>query len=103
MAQHDVYRNRDPATAGEIPYILDLQCDLLSRLATRVVAPLERAAAARPLQRLNPVFIIEGESVIMGTTDLAALHSSELGERVGSLAQHRDEIIAAIDFLITGI
>ena len=39
MAQHDIYRNPDPATAGDIPYILDLQCDLLSHLATRVVVP----------------------------------------------------------------
>ncbi len=103
MAQLDVYRNPDPATAHDIPYVLDLQCDLLSHLATRVVAPLERAALVRPMQRLNPVFVVEGERVVMATADLAALHLSELGERVGSLAEHRDEIIAATDFLITGI
>ena len=39
----------------------------------------------------------------MATADLAAIRRAEIGERVGSLADHRDDIIAAVDFLITGI
>jgi hypothetical protein len=37
--QCDAYRNQDDAT-GEIPYLLDIQSNLLSDLATRVVVPL---------------------------------------------------------------
>lgn len=103
MAQFDVYRNPDPATSREIPYVLDIQYDLFTHLATRLVAPLEDAAGAQPMQRLNPVFTVENRPVVMATADLAALHIGELGDRVGSLADRRDEIIAAIDFLITGI
>jgi hypothetical protein len=34
---------------------------------------------------------------------MAAIHSKRLGERVTSLTLQRTEIIAAIDFLITGV
>lgn len=40
MAQFDVYRNANPATRARIPYLLDVQLDLLDPLATRVVVPL---------------------------------------------------------------
>jgi hypothetical protein len=35
--------------------------------------------------------------------ELAAIPASALGERVASLADHRDELVAAIDLLVTGI
>ena len=35
MAQFDVYRNPNPKTSSEIPYLLDIQTDLLDNLATR--------------------------------------------------------------------
>jgi len=40
MAQFDVCTNPNPASAKRIPYLLDVQSDLLSSLATRVVVPL---------------------------------------------------------------
>ncbi|MGH8711698.1 MAG: CcdB family protein, partial [Burkholderiales bacterium] len=40
MAQFDVYRNANPATRARIPYLLDVQSDLLEPLTTRVVVPL---------------------------------------------------------------
>jgi len=40
MAQFDVYRNAHPATRARVPYLLDVQSDLLETLATRVVVPL---------------------------------------------------------------
>ena len=42
MAQFDVHRNSDAATREHSPYILDVQSNLLSHLATRVVVPLVR-------------------------------------------------------------
>jgi len=44
MAQFDVHRNRDVHTRDLFPYLLDVQTDMLDRLATRVVAPLALAA-----------------------------------------------------------
>ncbi|MBF0624034.1 MAG: CcdB family protein [Magnetococcales bacterium] len=38
----------------------------------------------------------------MSTPELAGIHRRQLGARVDSLAQARDEIVAARDLLITG-
>ena len=40
MAQFDVYLNPNAATRKIIPYLLDVQADLLDTLSTRVVVPL---------------------------------------------------------------
>jgi len=102
MAQHDVHRNVQP-TRTQIPFLLDIQADLLRHLTTRVVVPLRPEGTMVPAGRLNPVFTVEGQRVIMATAELAAVPLVALGPHVASLeAQHYD-IIAAIDLLITGI
>lgn len=104
MAQFDVYRNPNPDTAGEVPFLLDLQSDLLDPLSTRVVAPLLTAAALpRPARYLNPVFEVEGTRVVLSTAELAGVSRRALGERVGSLVELRGEILRAVDFLLSGI
>lgn len=104
MAQFDVYRNLNDATRNAIPYLLDVQAELLDRLATRVVVPLvlaeEMGLAAR---QLNPQFKVESVSVVMSTAELAGVSSRSLGDKVASLANKRTEIIAALDLLFTGI
>lgn len=47
MAQFDIYRNPNPASANTIPYLLDVQSYLLSHLITRMVAPLSRPGALK--------------------------------------------------------
>ena len=102
MTQFDVYRNPN-RSAAEFPYLLDVQSDLIGRLSTRVVVPMAHATAFKAAQHLNPVFDFEGQDLIMSTSDLAAIPQAALGERVGSLESRRHEILAAIDFLITGV
>ncbi|WP_227510191.1 CcdB family protein, partial [Marinobacter excellens] len=61
MARFDIFENKDGAG-----YLLDVQSDLLSGLNTRVVVPLlPKSSAPTPAQRLNPVFNIEGQEVVM--------------------------------------
>ena len=104
MAQFDVYLNPNPDTRKSIPYLLDVQADLLDTLATRVVVPLilaeEIGLAAK---YLNPQFKIKGVAVIMSTAELAGIPNRSLGDKVASLKSKRDEIIAALDLLFTGI
>jgi hypothetical protein len=45
MAQFDVYENQNAATCQSIPYLLDVQVDLLNALGTRVVVPLVTASS----------------------------------------------------------
>lgn len=104
MAQFDVYLNPNPDTRKSIPYLLDVQAELLDTLATRVVAPLilaeEMGLAAK---HLNPQFKIKGLAVVMSTAELAGIPNRSLGNKVASLKSKRDEIIAALDLLFTGI
>ncbi len=103
MAQFDIYENQNPETKELIPYLLDVQTDLLDDLTTRVVVPLYTVAAmGKPAKYLNPQFKIKRDTVIMSTAELAGVNLHILGEKVCSLKEHRTEIIAALDFLFTG-
>jgi toxin CcdB len=104
MAQFDVYANTNPATRKNIPYLLDVQADLLDALATRVVVPLVLAEhMGVGISQLNPHFKIKGLAVVLSTAELAGVSSRMLGEKVVSVKSRRDEIIAALDLLFTGI
>ena len=104
MAQFDVYLNPNPDTRKAIPYLLDVQTDLLDTLATRVVVPLvlakEMGMAAK---QLNPKFTIKGAAVVMSSAELAGIAKRSLGDKVMSLKNKREEIISALDLLFTGI
>lgn len=85
-----------------MPYLLDVQTDLLP-LQTRVVVPLVAATRFRGrMPRLHPAWRLEGREVVMSTADLAAIPARDLSEVVVDLTPARDEILAALDFLITG-
>jgi toxin CcdB len=105
MAQFDVYRNANPATRSRIPLLLDVQADLLESLATRLVVPLckPEVLGGKAAERLNPQFEVEGRKLLMLTPELAGIPRKALGERVGSLADQRGAIIAALDLAFTGI
>jgi toxin CcdB len=101
--QGDVYRNSDDAS-GEIPFLLDVQADLLSDLRTRVVVPLVRSGAfGRKATRLHPEFIVGGQDVVMATHMIAAVRRQTLANPVGSLRDQRDAVISAIDVLWSGV
>jgi len=102
MAQFDVHRH---ARSKRYPYLIDLQADLLRDLATRIVAPLMPVTRLRgtPISRLNPVAVIEGVEHVVLFQELAAFPASELGDVVDMLQTRRDELVAALDLLFTGI
>jgi len=104
MVQFDVYTNPNPVTKRAIPYLLDIQTDLLNNMTTRVVIPLYTVSAlGKAAKHLNLQFSVKRTSVIMSTAELAGVAVNSLGDEVCSLKEHRNEIIAAIDFLVTGI
>jgi toxin CcdB len=105
MAQFAVYKNRNDATRGRFPLLLDVQSDLLDPLSTRVVVPLSLVATARTraMQALTPNLTVCGKDYIMMTPQLAGISARDLGAIVDSVASERTKIIGAIDLLITGI
>jgi len=104
MARFDVYRNSGVYVA-EIPYLLDVQSDLLQGLDTRIVVPLRRRTrfpdVALPAN-LIPVFEVEGVACLMETPKLASVPLRFLKTPVSSLAANQFEITAALDFLFQG-
>jgi len=103
MAQFDVYENPNVETRQQIPYLLDVQADLLEGLSTRVVVPLVFSSVMEAgTPHLNPRFNIKRESVVMSTAELAGVPADLLKERVYSLKEKREEIVAALQFLFAG-
>jgi toxin CcdB len=101
--QCDVHRNADDVS-GEIPYLLDIQANLLSDLQTRVVVPLIRASSfGRRAMRLHPQFTMNGQDVVMATHLVAAVRTLALGDAVASLRDERDIVFSAIDVLWSGV
>ena len=94
MARHDVYR-------GPGAYLLDCQSDFLSILDTRFVVPLLPEGEVPQVHRLNPIFRIEGEWVVMATQLGSPVPARQLRDRVISLADQHDLIVNAFDVLLT--
>jgi toxin CcdB len=100
MAQFDIYRRQG---AG-VEFLLELQDNLLGNLSTRVVAPLvSPGTVGAPMKTLNPRIMVAGTDHILLTHLLAAIPASVLGDPVASASPQRDEIIASIDLLFTGV
>jgi toxin CcdB len=101
MAQFDVYRN---PRRGAYPLLLDIQSDLLSALATRVVVPMSplRRYGSKPITRLNPTARFGRAEYILLFQELASVPVAALGACIESLSRRRAELVAAIDLLFTG-
>ena len=100
MAQFDVLR---PKNTSVFPLVVDVQADIHTKLVTRLVVPLaQRSRYAQPLTRLTPMVRLRDVEYVVLAPQMAAYPAAALGEVVGSIAQHRAVLIAALDFLIVG-
>ena len=95
-----MYENTNEKTKSNIPYLLDIQNDILKNLSSRVVIPLVISKEA--INFLNPKFVINEIDVILSTAELASIPIENLGNKICSLKDKREEIIGAVDFLVTG-
>ena len=100
MAQFDVYENLNERTNKDIPFLLDIQNDILKDLSTRVVVPLVLNMQAA--KNLNPQFEINNLTLTMSTAELAGVSKDKLGSVICSIEDKKHEIISALDFMITG-
>ncbi len=105
MAQWDVYPNPSQHSRGEIPFIVDLQSDLLDTLASRLVAPLARtrlSAGGLP-RRLCPQLSVEGLALVLLPHEIGAIDARLLRHPVASLRAHSAAIVDALDAVVSGI
>ena len=104
MATFTVHTNPDPKSRKAIPFLLDIQNDLLSSLETRVVVPLylKGSTTLHPIARLTPVVTFQSKTYIAMVPELAGVARRSLGAPTGELSSFRAEVIAALDLLFTG-
>ena len=104
MARFDVYENPASRSRERVPFLLDVQADMLSDLATCLVVPLvPKRKFGPPAQRLNPVFTINSKEYVMATAEMSAISRKDMGARIASVNEHSADILNAMDFLISGI
>lgn len=105
MAQFEVYENPNRASRKTYPFLLDIQSDLLSDLRTTVVIPLcpVGAVGGDAITKLCPVLSIEGKRFVALSHQLAGVDRKMLGKAIADLSRYRSEIIAAMDFIVSGI
>jgi toxin CcdB len=97
MAQFDVYAGVG-RTKG---YVVELQSELLERLAVRVVAPMIPSDKAITISGLTPLIRFQ-EADLLLTYQLASIPVRELQRPVGSLSADQDAIKRALDLLFFG-
>lgn len=105
MGQFDLYVNTDKDTNKTYPYFVDIQNSLLDTLNSRVVIPLtpiSKSDKAYP-ENLCPVIKIKNKKLALLTHQITSISVSFLKKKEASLASSRDDIVAAIDFLVIGI
>jgi toxin CcdB len=97
MARFDLHRD----VAGRL--LVNVQASLLPELGTRLVVPLlPLDAIPQPIKRLHPVVTVDGVELVFATHLMAAVRLRSIGRAVGSLDEHYDRLVAAIDMVFNG-
>ena len=104
MVQYTLYENRSADTRGIYPFFVDVQHPTLDSLSTRLVVPVGSAYdAGKYMARLCPVANIDGVALVLLVPHMTHVGVAALSHPCGDLRHLRDQIIAAIDFMVTGI
>mgnify|MGYP003669114737 CR=1 FL=1 len=101
MARFDVYKYDN----SSVPFVLDVQANLLSELSTCAVIPMvsEKKAKQEALQKLKPTIAINGQNYILMTTDIGTVTRSSLGKKIANIEdEYRQVVTEALDFLFQG-
>ncbi|MDO8344345.1 MAG: CcdB family protein [Cellvibrio sp.] len=103
MSQFRAYKNHNQDNL-HIPYLLDVQNDLLEGLDTRMVIPLIRESSFKGsgITTLTPKLSVHGEVFLLLTPQMAGISRHLLTKEVSNLGDFRYEILAAINLLIEG-
>jgi toxin CcdB len=105
MPQFDVYKNNNKNTKNAFPYLVDIQHQIISDLATRLVIPMGKfdTFADKNIKRLTPLITFDDQQYLLLTPQLTSIPSYLLKDSVGTIEMQRDLVINALDFAITGI
>jgi toxin CcdB len=99
--QHDLFVHPNGRMRASYPLVVVLQADVAEGDG-RVVAPLSRAIVEPP-SRIRPLIQHDGDRFIVIMRLLGLLPVRLLRHPVGSIAQYRDDLARALDWLFFGI
>jgi toxin CcdB len=102
MAQFDVHRNTGKQKEA-IPFVVIVQSSQFDGYRRRVVVPLVRKSAIGKISHssFNPSFKIRGTPVVLHPLEIVSVPVSQLGDFVESLSDESQQIIAALDELLS--
>ncbi|HXA24367.1 MAG TPA: CcdB family protein [Acetobacteraceae bacterium] len=101
--QHDLFVNPSRRARSIYPLLVVLQADVVEGDG-RIVAPLTTTAIVpAPPRRVMPLISHDGRDYVMMIRLLGFISARHLGGPVGSIAQYRDDITRALDWLFFGI
>jgi len=103
IRQFDVIANPLRMSRDEQPFLINVQHDFFRDNGKRVLVPLVASEAIRSIPRLNPTFHIDGKRLYLMPNNLLTLPANRLGKVIANLEQYRDQIIAALDLVFTGV
>jgi toxin CcdB len=103
--QFDVYENPSPRMRDVYPFVVDVQSNLLSALATRMVVPLAvTGLSAKELpHRMCPIITVNHQPLMLVPFEAAPLDKRLLKQQVVSVLERSYDIIAAMDSVLSGI
>lgn len=102
MAQFDVYANPGRLTRQTMPFLVDIQSNFYRSQPRRLVIPLIRKTLLLTRDAMiHKEFEIEDIAVLLNPLDMATVPLDRLGRPVASLRNRADDIIAAIDWVIS--
>jgi len=104
MPQFDIFINTNQNSRALYPYLVDVQSPLLDALKTTLVIPLLLKTKHEniSMKNLTPTIQIEKKEYLVLTPQMASVNNKILGKVIGNCKESRNEIVASIDFLITG-
>lgn len=100
--QHDLFANPSLRLRPSYPFIAVLQADVVESNSTFVV-PLIPASARMPRSRMLPFVEHDGAVFAVAFELLSNVPQRSLRDPVGSIAQYRDDLTRALDWLFFGI
>jgi toxin CcdB len=104
MRQFEVFANPIVRARRSYPFVVVLQADVARGGRERAVAPVAPRAAFPAISgRLTPIMTIDRNEFVLLVTSLTTVPVRSLGRAVASLADRRDDIFAAIDYLFFGV
>lgn len=97
--QFDIYKIDNEL----FPLVLDIQSKTLDKLASRVVVPLTKSTNIKnKLSVINVEITIDSVRYIALFDEISSYPKSSLTNKVCNIANYRDDILKAYDFIVQG-